>query len=166
MRIGDEPDQDLAGACVKRGAACQQRSTDHAFGAADDRERAERSLVNVARTACERGGKRCSDCIPIEAMTAGRCGRFGVEAERVNGDLAAQIDGIAGQQSGLQCDERRGRPRANRGAHRNAGFGVHAGGNVEREDRYLRRIRPLDERRIGGGERAREAYPEESIDDE
>jgi hypothetical protein len=151
---------------MKRSAAREQRGADHALGAADDSERAERSLVNVARTAGELRRQFRGERIPIEAMTEGRRGGSDVEAERMDADVTAQIHGLTGQQPRLQRDERRGRSRANRRSHRNAGVGIQAGGDVKRENRRPRRIGTLDERCIGGGERARETDAEQPVDDE
>ena len=52
------------------------------------------------------------------------------------------------------------------GAERNAGVAVEPAGDVEREYRSARRVGAFDERRIGVGERAGEADPEQAIDDQ
>ena len=161
-----QSDPYLAGAGMQRGASRQQRRADHAVRAADDRERAERSLVHVARLPHEHRRTLRGEAAPVQSMAARRSHRFGVEIERMNRDGAAAIEPVARQQSRLQRDERGGRRRADDRAARNTGVGVDSAGNIEREYRNAGRVGAFDLRHVLRVERTGETDAEQSIDDQ
>ncbi len=163
---GREAEAHLARPLLHRGAAGEQQRADHAFGAADDAQRAVGSLVHVALGAGEHARQRRGERRPVEAMASRGLDRLGVEAEVVHGDRAAEIDAFAGQQPRLQRDERRRRGGADARAGRGSGVGVEAGGHVEGEDRRRQGVGALDQRRVVGRQRARESDAEQSVDDE
>ena len=65
-----ESQPDLARAGAHRGAPGENQRAAHAFGAAEDPQRAEGSLVDVARAAREHGGQRSGQRRPVEPMPA------------------------------------------------------------------------------------------------
>ena len=72
-----------------------------------------------------------------------------VDAQRMHRQFAAVIGTVAGQQARLQRDERRRRRRAIDRRMRDAGAGVEARRNIERQDRRVAGVRPLDPLGIG-----------------
>jgi len=57
---------------------------DHALGAADDAQRAEGALVDVALATRQHGRQRGGEREPIEPMSGGTRHPFGLEAERMD----------------------------------------------------------------------------------
>ncbi len=103
---------------------------------------------------------------PLQAMARSVFEQSGIEVERMHGQRAAQIDAVAGQQPGLERDERCRRRRPNRRPENRSGVGVEPARHVERQDRRAGGIGPVDQGGIVGRRGAGESDAEQAIDDQ
>ena len=160
--VGDQAEEDLAGAELDRRTAGEDRGADHSGRAAEDPEAARQALVEIARPHDERrGDERAGD-----EMSGGRRERLGVDVERRQADLAAVVGPVERVEPRLAGDERDGVRRAERRTHDRAGVRVDAARDVEREPCAGQGARRAHELGHRPGERPHEADAEEPVDDQ
>ncbi len=154
----------LAGAGAQSRAAREDQRAAHALRAAQDAQRAERALVDVARAAGEHLRQRCRQRGPLQPVAA--CAFGCIDAERLDEDVAAEVRSVRGQQAGFQREERDRFRRADRRRVRLAGISLEAGRDVECQDRRARVVCPVDEAGIDALDSALQADAEEAVDHE
>jgi hypothetical protein len=109
---------------------------------------------------------RRGEDIGIEESALGLPQRRGIEAERVDSQLAAVIGAVRGQQPGLVRDEGEGVRGAHRAAHDRAGVRVDAARHVEGEHGDAKRVELADDGAMLPLERPLEADAEQAVDGE
>ncbi len=104
--------------------------------------------------------------IPVDQAAALDAVAARVEIQIVQRHGAREVDAVAGQQSGLQRDERGGVRRAHRRSVRHSGIRIETGRDVEREHRTVAAIDRRDPLRVVAAQRPGQPDAEESVDDE
>ena len=144
---------------LERGAPREERRAAHAGCAAEDAERAGLALVEVPRPGFEHIAEKIGRCHP-------RRGSRRRKAEIGDADLAATVGTVEREQSGLEADEGDGVRRPDSVSHHATGVRMQSARDVQREHRAVLAIDVVDEPCRIALHIARQADPEEAVDDE
>ena len=161
----DQAEGHPSGASQQRSPPGEQCCPDHPGCSPDDADAAMVALVAVAPARRTQPDEVAS----IQRVPGGRHQRFGIDIQAGEGQFAAAVRPVCGQQPGLECKEGESARRLDGGAVRLPGIGVKPAGQVEREHLGTGpRVRGDrgDVRREHASGRALQADPEQPVDDQ